>query len=198
MSDAALAAWRTWVTSDAAVKHIQVVITKRFRNRRHPLPPSDMDDLVGDIQQRLLEKAADYDPARGAPSTLGSTMIPCLLIDVLDWLRVHFPDRYRAVHLARLASRQDDGVNDGFDFDPPDAEGIADRYGQAKAVVSERDAAIHAALERLDGPTQRFAKRLMDGQKPLVAGAYLDWGEDEIADAIARMQVALSRAGITA
>jgi hypothetical protein len=154
-----------------------------------------VDDLVGDIQQRLLEKEADYDPSRGAPCTLASAMIPCLLIDVLDWLRVHFPDRYRAVGLSCLAPRQDE---DGDEYDPPEADLVSDRSWQQEVVLSERDAAIHAAMATLDAPTRRFAKRLLEGQKLLVAGAYQDWGEQEIEDAIARMQVALSRAGITA
>lgn len=195
MSDAARTAWQTWVASEAAEKHIRIVIARRFRSRRRKPCPSDVDDLVGDIQQRLLEREADYDPSRGAPSTLGSTMIPCILIDVLDWLRVHFPDRYRAVGLSCLAPRLDE---DGDEYDPPEADRVADRSWQQEVVQSERDAAIHAAVATLDAPTRRFAKRLLEGKTPLVAGAYLDWGEAEIADAIARMQVALSRAGISA
>lgn len=50
---------------------------------------------------------------------------------------------------------------------PARCDGVADRYGHAKAMASERAAAIHAALETLGAPTRRFVKRLMDGQKPL-------------------------------
>jgi DNA-directed RNA polymerase specialized sigma24 family protein len=139
MSEAAISAWQDWVKSEAAVKHIKVVIAKRYRNRRQKPCDSDVDDLVGDIQLRLLEKAESYDPARGAPCTFGSMMIPNLLIDVLDWLRVHFPDRYRAVRLACLVPRQDD---DGFEYDPPDAETVTDTQGPGSPIPRQRSPSV--------------------------------------------------------
>lgn len=189
----AAAAWHNWIASEAAEKHIRVVISRRFRNR--PLARTDVDDLVGDIQRKLLEKAEQYNPARGKPSTLGSKMIPRMLSDVVDWLQANFPERYRAVALSRMVPRKpDDGNSDG----PPEAEAVPDRYDHERAVQKERDAGIHAALATLDAPTQRFAKRIMDEDMSAAkAGAFLDWGPPEIADAIARIQVALARVQIT-
>lgn len=192
MTDAAaLTTWRDWLASERALTHIQVVIRRQF-GRVHP---TDIDDLAAEVVARLLPLGERYDPARGAPSTFGDTLIPRVLIDALRWLGRHCRDKQRAVRLSRLVPRQDD---EGHEVDPPEAEAVADRQDAQRLARDERDEAIHAALATLDGPTRRFAGRIMDGMAPRLAGAYTGWTWREAEAAVERVAAALARAGVTA
>jgi hypothetical protein len=193
MSDAALR-WREWLSSERALTHIQVVI-RRTLSRVHD---ADLDDLAGEVIARLLPLGNRYDPARGLPSTFGDTLIPRVLIDALRWLGRHCRDKQRAVRLASLAPRTDDAVQDGFEYDPPEAEGVADRSQERHDARRHRDDAIQTALSHLDGPTRRFAERLMQGMAPRRSGAHAGWSWRDTESAITRVEAALLRAGVTA
>lgn len=187
-------AWRDWLASDRALTHIQVVIRRQVGR----LPDSDLDDLTAEVRSRLLAKNDTYDPARGLPSTFGDTLIPRVLIDALRWLGRHCRDKHRAVRLASLAPRTDDAVQDGFEYDPPEADGVADCAQERQNAQQQRDDAIRAALSHLDGPTRRFAERIMQGMAPRRSGAHAGWSWRETEAAITRVEAALQRAGVTA
>lgn len=190
MSEAALL-WRDWLASERALVHIQVVIRRQLGK----LTDADLDDLAAEVIARLLPLGDRYDPARGAPSTFGDTLIPRVLVDALRWLGRHCRDKQRAVRLAQLAPRVDD---DGNESDPPEAEGVADRYHERQDALRLRDDAIRQSLQTLDGPTRRFAERLMQGMAPRLSGAHAGWSWRETEDAVERVEVALLRAGVTA
>lgn len=192
---AALTTWRTWVASEAAEIHIHVII-HRLLGR---LPDSDRDDLTAEVQQRLLQKGARYDPAKGAPTTFGDHVIPRVLIDALRWLGRHCRDKRRAVRLSRLAPRTAEDADAGNpEVDPPEAEAVADTQGERRAARDDRDAAIRATLATLAAPERRFAERIMDGMAPRRAGAFEGWDWREVEAATERVAAALARAGVTA
>lgn len=193
MSDAVLR-WRDWLASERALSHIQVVIRRQLGK----VNDADLDDLAGEVIARLLPLGDRYDPARGAPSTFGDTLIPRVLIDALRWLGRHCRDKQRAVRLSRLAPRTNEDDNDGFEYDPPEAEGVADRSQERRDALRVRDAAIQDALAVLDGPTRRFAERLMQGMAPRQSGAHAGWSWRETEAAVERVQQALVRVGVTA
>lgn len=190
MSDAALR-WRDWLASERALSHIQVVIRRQLGK----VNDADLDDLAGEVIARLLPLGDRYDPARGAPSTFGDTLIPRVLIDALRWLGRHCRDKQRAVRLWRLAPQTD---REGHEYDPPEAEGVADRYQERTEALRVRDAAIQEALAGLDAVTRRFAERLMQGMAPRLSGAHAGWSWRETEEAVERVQQALHRAGVTA
>jgi DNA-directed RNA polymerase specialized sigma24 family protein len=191
MAESTTTAWRDWLASDRALTHIQVVIRKRLGK----LHDSDLNDLAAEVRSRLLAKEGDYDPARGAPSTFGDTVIPRVLVDALRWLSRHCRDKQRAVRLAKLAPQVDD---DGNESDPPEAEAVADVASKRREALRERDAALHAALASLDEQTRRFAERLMEGMPPRLSGAHAGWSWRQTDAAVERIAAALDRAGITA
>jgi DNA-directed RNA polymerase specialized sigma24 family protein len=193
MSDA-ISRWRDWLSSECALTHIQVVI-RRTLSRVHD---TDLDDLTAEVIARLLPLGNRYDPARGLPSTFGDTLIPRVLIDALRWLGRHCRDKQRAVRLASLAPRSDDDVNDGFEFDPPEADVVADDSRQRDDNQRHRDDAIQTALSHLDERTRRFAERIMQGMAPRRSGAHAGWSWRETEAAITRVEAALLRAGVTA
>ncbi len=191
MDKAISTAWREWLSSDRALTHIQVVIRRQLGR----LPDSDLDDLSAEVRSRLLPLADRYDPARGAPSTFGDTVIPCVLIDALRWLGRHCRDQQRAVRLSSLLTRLD---ADGHEVDPPEADAVIDQHAQREAARSDRDEAIQTALSHLDGSPRRFAERIMQGMAPRRSGAHAGWSWRETEAAIERVEAALLRAGVTA
>ena len=153
---------------------------------------ADHDDLKQDLRLWLLEMRASFNPARSCWHTFANRVIKARLLDLVrertaikrGWGTV------TAMPTDRTSGQLDEGV-----FVEPSGREPRDESGARDIHRTDLSIDVAQVLESLPGDLRRIAHQLM-GSEPKDAWRELGLKKSSFYEAVARLRLAFSRAGL--